>query len=175
AADRITGCPAQRGRPDGAILRRGKPGQVASGAHHVVLRDLYPYTSASELPRFRSAVPRPLQFLLQRCGAAAGKSTAQRFFRPNLDEVEKYRQYVDQHMQELLSASAVSDEVLQLVELGLNHEQQHQELLITDIKHAFWSNPLRPAYQSGATSPFGSTAQQKAKGFPGGLLEIGAD
>src|SRR6185312_3221168 len=82
---------------------------------------------------------------------------------------------VDQHMQELLSASAVSDEVLHLFELGLNHEQHHQELRITDIKHAFWSNPLRPAYQSGATSPSGSTAPQKAKGFPGGILEIGAD
>ena len=108
-------------------------------------------------------------------GPQPEKALRNAFSRPNLEEVEKYRQYVDEHMQELLSASAVSDEVLQLVELGLNHEQQHQELLITDIKHAFWSNPLRPAYQSGVTPASGSTAQQKAKDFPGGLLEIGAD
>ena len=65
--------------------------------------------------------------------------------RPNLDEVREYRRYVDGQMSELLEKS-VADDIARLVELGLNHEQQHQELIVTDIKHALWSNPLRPAY-----------------------------
>ena len=76
-------------------------------------------------------------------------------------------------MEDLLSASGAADD---RVVLGLNHEQQHQELLLTDIKHAFWSNPLHPAYASGplpaeriARTPEPSTWVD----FPGGLQEIG--
>lgn len=66
--------------------------------------------------------------------------------RPTLDQVRLYRTHVDYHIHELLNRGA-SAEVLRLLELGMNHEQQHQELIVTDIKHAFWTNPLRPAYQ----------------------------
>lgn len=98
------------------------------------------------------------------------------FSRPSLEEVQNYRRHVDRHMQELLASASAGEEVLQLAELGLNHEQQHQELLVTDIKHAFWSNPLRPAYQPTATSPAsGSASGQKATSFPEGLVETGAD
>ncbi|MEP6899631.1 MAG: ergothioneine biosynthesis protein EgtB [Rhodanobacter sp.] len=65
--------------------------------------------------------------------------------RPSLDEVRDYRNYVDDAVGELLLVDG-DPELLALVELGLQHEQQHQELLLTDIKHAFWCNPLRPAY-----------------------------
>src|SRR6185312_10151389 len=108
-------------------------------------------------------------------GPQPEKALRNTFSRPTLEDVQKYRRHVDEHMEQVLSSSAATPEVLQLAELGLNHEQQHQELLITDIKHAFWSNPLRPAYQSAATPSSGSTGQQKAKDFPGGLLELGAD
>jgi len=69
--------------------------------------------------------------------------------RPTVAEVYEYRAYVDAHMQQLIAdidddanhpASAV-------LALGLHHEQQHQELLVTDIKHVFWMNPMRPAYR----------------------------
>ncbi len=65
--------------------------------------------------------------------------------RPALQAVLDYRQRVDE---QVLAALEHGDaEALEpLVELGLQHEQQHQELLLTDIKHAFWCNPLRPAY-----------------------------
>jgi ergothioneine biosynthesis protein EgtB len=66
--------------------------------------------------------------------------------RPSLDEVRDYRRYIDDAVSELLGASE-DPELVALVELGLQHEQQHQELLLTDIKHAFWCNPLRPAYR----------------------------
>ncbi|SEL13730.1 ergothioneine biosynthesis protein EgtB [Nitrosovibrio tenuis] len=68
------------------------------------------------------------------------------FSRPSLDQIRLYRTRVDNAMHELLGRG-LSAELLRLLELGLNHEQQHQELIVTDIKHAFWMNPLRPSYQ----------------------------
>ena len=68
--------------------------------------------------------------------------------RPSLAEVLEYRRYVSEQM--LVQIAAGLDEELQFIlELGLNHEQQHQELLLTDIKHAFFQNPCFPAYQTG--------------------------
>ena len=75
--------------------------------------------------------------------------------RPGLDEILCYRHYVDTHIQ-MIFEPEVSSEILQLLELGMNHEQQHQELIITDIKHAFWSHPLRPHYQPGQIKARGS-------------------
>ena len=77
--------------------------------------------------------------------------------RPSLDEVWTYRKYIDDAVGDLLACDD-DPELVALVELGLQHEQQHQELLLTDIKHAFWSNPLRPAYRptiaaASATTP----------------------
>ena len=62
--------------------------------------------------------------------------------RPSLERVHAYRSHVDAAVLSLLEHAG--DEVLTLVELGLNHEQQHQELILTDIKHALWSSPLHP-------------------------------
>lgn len=96
------------------------------------------------------------------------------FSRPGLEEVRKYRQYVDRYMRELLESGSPGYAVRELVEMGINHEQQHQELLITDIKHAFWSNPLRPAYRAVALEDDGvSAGSQNRKEFAGGLVEIG--
>jgi ergothioneine biosynthesis protein EgtB len=68
------------------------------------------------------------------------------FSRPSLQEIMQYRHQVEHAMREFMR-SEDAPEILDLLEIGLNHEQQHQELIITDIKHALWSNPLRPAYQ----------------------------
>src|SRR5690349_7323167 len=64
--------------------------------------------------------------------------------RPSLAEVLRYREYVDEAMFTLLSREEVERELAFTVTLGLHHEQQHQELLLTDIQHAFSRNPLRP-------------------------------
>ncbi|MGH9511722.1 MAG: ergothioneine biosynthesis protein EgtB [Terriglobales bacterium] len=64
--------------------------------------------------------------------------------RPSLEQVQQYRFHVDRAVETLLSDSSSPTEVMELIELGLNHEQQHQELILTDIKHALWSSPLRP-------------------------------
>ncbi|WP_423926842.1 ergothioneine biosynthesis protein EgtB [Dokdonella sp.] len=66
--------------------------------------------------------------------------------RPTLAEVLDYRRFVDERVARLL-ARPDSGEILTLVNLGLNHEQQHQELLLTDIKHLFSLNPLQPVYR----------------------------
>lgn len=68
--------------------------------------------------------------------------------RPDVNEVYAYRTYVDKHMQELLVQNS-SQELLDIIVLGINHEQQHQELLITDIKHILGSNPIFPLYVKG--------------------------
>jgi ergothioneine biosynthesis protein EgtB len=67
--------------------------------------------------------------------------------RPTVDDVYRYREYVDDHMRELLSGE-LPDEVNRLITLGLNHEEQHQELLYTDIKYILGHNPLFPSYSS---------------------------
>lgn len=67
------------------------------------------------------------------------------FSRPSFSNVLRYREHVEEAMQRLLGQEP-APEVLALVELGIHHEQQHQELILTDILHAFWTQPLRPAY-----------------------------
>ena len=96
--------------------------------------------------------------------------------RPSLDEVRTYRAHVDEHMLKLLQSDAGAGDARKRVVLGLNHEQQHQELIVTDIKHGFWSNPLRPAYQPPTAAPSPEdAAQQKPQLYPEGLYEIGAE
>jgi ergothioneine biosynthesis protein EgtB len=95
--------------------------------------------------------------------------------RPTLDGIYDYRAYVDDHMAKFLDAEQGGG-VAQLVELGLNHEQQHQELLLTDVLHLFAQNPLKPAYRQ--PIPLERQANKKlAEGytaFQGGMFEFGA-
>ncbi len=93
--------------------------------------------------------------------------------RPSLDQVIAYRHHVDRAMAEL--TGAVAPELWQdLLELGLHHEQQHQELILMDIQHAFSLNPLQPAYRDDAPHRSGMPATTWAN-IPGGLGEIGHD
>ena len=68
--------------------------------------------------------------------------------RPTVSEVLAYRKYVDQHIENLLENNDDA-ELKELLILGINHEQQHQELLITDLKHTFSYNPIYPIYKEG--------------------------
>lgn len=68
------------------------------------------------------------------------------FSRPGLSEILHYRGYVDAAIERLVESDP-QPEALRRIELGANHEEQHQELLLTDILHAFFTNPLRPAYR----------------------------
>ena len=78
--------------------------------------------------------------------------------RPTVKEVYDYRKYVDAQVEQLLKEN-VSKELEALIVLGINHEQQHQELLITDLKHTFSYNPIFPVYKEG----FNLTAQENTQ------------
>lgn len=93
--------------------------------------------------------------------------------RPDATDILAYRRYVDIAMAEALTDP---DEALrEIVVLGLNHEQQHQELLLTDIKHAFSCNPLLPAYRKSALSAIQNAATMEWTHHDGGQVEIGHD
>lgn len=97
--------------------------------------------------------------------------------RPTVAEVLAYRTEVDKRMVDVIESLDESryEELAELVELGLHHEQQHQELLVTDIKYIFASNPLLPVYTAKRV-PRSSEPIPNAhfRPFEGGLVEIGA-
>jgi len=95
------------------------------------------------------------------------------FSRPSLDEVIAFRMHVDEAMEKLF-AGRIHDDAARRIILGLNHEQQHQELMLTDIKHAFFSNPLRPAHYANPLTPGRNVALEfRWHGFNHGVIEIG--
>jgi len=94
------------------------------------------------------------------------------FSRPGLDEVLSYREHVDEAVERLLARNP-EPEAIRRIELGVNHEEQHQELLLTDILHAFFTNPLRPAYHAGEVDMGTESEALSFLEFEGGLHEIG--
>ncbi|PSL34749.1 ergothioneine biosynthesis protein EgtB [Chitinophaga ginsengisoli] len=93
--------------------------------------------------------------------------------RPAVEDVMRYREHVDKAMQAFLDTE-LSDEIRSLIVLGLNHEEQHQELLYTDIKYILGHNPLMPAYSDTAvTSITTPVTEQPFLQMPAGLYEIG--
>jgi ergothioneine biosynthesis protein EgtB len=98
------------------------------------------------------------------------------FSRPPLDEVMRFRAHVDEGIDRLLSSDP-DPEALTLIELGVNHEEQHQELLLTDILHAFFTNPLRPVYSSQEGFPKSRNREAASppgfREFAGGLIDVG--
>ena len=95
------------------------------------------------------------------------------FSRPPLDEILRYREHVDTALDRLLDTE-VPEEALRRIELGANHEEQHQELLMTDIKHALFTNPLQPAYlESTPSAAIPKPSPMNFLSYEGGLVEIG--
>ncbi len=96
--------------------------------------------------------------------------------RPGLAEVRAYRRHVDGEMARLLERGGLSPELASLVEIGLQHEQQHQELILTDLKYLLSRNPLLPVYRerpSGEEPRPGAPAPLAWRRVAGGLREIG--
>jgi ergothioneine biosynthesis protein EgtB len=99
------------------------------------------------------------------------------FSRPSLDDVMSYRKHVDTAIEELLDSDA-DPEALRRIVLGANHEEQHQELLLTDILNAFFTNPLRPAYLSTSLDALDAAGENPRpaldfESFQGELLDFG--
>ncbi|MFQ5626406.1 MAG: ergothioneine biosynthesis protein EgtB [Methyloligellaceae bacterium] len=92
--------------------------------------------------------------------------------RPGADEVRAYRAHVDEALERLFESGGMGDEALDIIELGINHEQQHQELILTDILCLFASQPLKPAYSQAAISAAASHAPATIA-FKGGIAEVG--
>lgn len=92
--------------------------------------------------------------------------------RPTVEEVYDYRKYVDKHMLQLLEGN-LSKEVQDLIVLGLNHEQQHQELLLTDLKYALSLNPLHPVYKEAASLVDDVATSEGWERIEAGNYEIG--
>src|SRR5439155_23220462 len=91
--------------------------------------------------------------------------------RPTVAEVYAYRRAVDERMARVIEC--VAGAVAPLVELGLNHEQQHQELLLTDLKHAFGLNPLRPVYLPARPAAAAVSHPLKWEPYAAGVRSIG--
>ena len=121
---------------------------------------LYNYLFNSYYEAVGARYPRPQRGLLSR---------------PTVAEIYAYREHVDRAMERLFGGSdETPSEAAELITLGLNHEQQHQELLLTDLKYNLGQNPLRPVYQprQEASGARGAAPLDWLE-FPGGLVEIG--
>ena len=94
--------------------------------------------------------------------------------RPSLEQVLEYRAAVDARIGEALALGRLGEGPCQRLVLGLHHEQQHQELLLTDAKHALWSNPLRPAYDPGLACGATPAGAQRWHAFDEAVATIGA-
>ena len=131
------------------ILRERDPRYVPLNPRYAYLFNSY-YVQAGE----------------RHCRAQRGLVT-----RPTVEQVFEYRRYVDEHMLRLLENIESDDAIT----LGLHHEQQHQELLLTDIKHVLWTNPLRPAYDAKRANTMSSQAPAGWSEIPENVHRIGYD
>tara|TARA_Y100001934_G_C12369653_1_gene785563 strand:- start:1564 stop:2856 length:1293 start_codon:yes stop_codon:yes gene_type:complete len=93
--------------------------------------------------------------------------------RPNLNQVMNYRSQIDNAISELITNADKQSNYLGLIELGINHEQQHQELIFTDILHLFSKNPLSPAWKQTKTFNDSDVNSNKWIHFPGNTYSIG--
>ena len=137
------------------------------------------FVLADHAPSYRTPDPR-YAFLFNSYYVQAGERhcRAQRGLvtRPTVEEVFAYRAHVDDAMASLLAS--IGDDMAHpaagLIELGLHHEQQHQELLLMDIKHVFWMNPMRPVYHP-ITRSGGTAAPLAWHPIAEGVHRVGAD
>jgi ergothioneine biosynthesis protein EgtB len=132
------------------VLGPNVPGYVSPNARYRYLFNSYYETVGARHPRPRRGM----------------------LTRPSLEEVRSYRAHVDAAMRSLL-ARGVPDGIAGLVKLGLHHEQQHQELLLTDLLHVFAQNPLCPAYAGAPPRVHAAAVQPGWVGFQGGAVQIG--
>ncbi len=96
--------------------------------------------------------------------------------RPSLDRIREYRAHVDAAMLKFLASESHAAAAHSLITLGLNHEQQHHELMLTDLKHMLSMNPCSPVYREANVEATAATTSLSAwSSFAGGLVEIGYD
>jgi ergothioneine biosynthesis protein EgtB len=94
--------------------------------------------------------------------------------RPSLERVFAYRAEVDDRVTTLMQSRRLPDAMLDVIELGLHHEHQHQELILTDIKHHLWKNPMRPVYRDAVATVERDAPAMRFIERPEGIAQIGA-
>jgi len=132
------------------VLKPGLPGYRPLDERYALLFNSY-YVAAGD------RIPQPQRGLLSR---------------PTVAEVRAYRAHVDAAMLRFFERPAAA--LLPIVEVGLNHEEQHQELILTDAAHALSLSPLEPAYRVAAPAVEPPAPRLDWRSFPGGTVEIGA-
>ena len=95
--------------------------------------------------------------------------------RPSLSEVWRFREHVDGLILTLLDRGDLDDEALDVIEIGVHHEQQHQELILTDVKHLLAQNRTQPAYAEAIPAAERAPSQLDWTAFAGGVQRIGHD
>ncbi len=93
--------------------------------------------------------------------------------RPWVKEIMQYRAYVNEHMEQFLNTNGLPEELRLAFEIGLNHEQQHQELMVYDIKHILGINPLAPVYRNFKGEVSEPNLEENYLAIPEGIYEVG--
>jgi ergothioneine biosynthesis protein EgtB len=127
----------------------------------------------ANLPGYRLFDPRYRELFnsyYKQLGAHPFRGSRGLMSRPSLDEVHAYRRWVDEAIE--ANFERLSTEARELVELGTHHEQQHQELILTDIKHGLWSSPLRPERTAGVRA-VGKSEAVEWDSFEKGIYQVG--
>ena len=133
---------------------------MAPGPHHLVLRDVPARPDLTGYRPFHPDFGYLFNSYYEAVGARYPRTDRGLVSRPGVAEIAAYRRHVDEAMARLLDGPRPAD-AADLVELGIHHEQQHQELLLMDIKHVLSRNPLRPAYgRSAVPAPVGRAADR---------------
>jgi ergothioneine biosynthesis protein EgtB len=136
------------------LLKPAAPGYVPLDPRYAYLFNSY-YNAAGD------KYPRPRRGMISR---------------PTVAEVYEYRKYVDEHVLDLVECADddTMPEVARIVTLGMHHEQQHQELIVTDLKHMLSHNPLYPVYVSSPSNGLAASAtQMRWQEFSEGVYWIG--
>ncbi|PXW33495.1 UNVERIFIED_CONTAM: ergothioneine biosynthesis protein EgtB [Williamsia faeni] len=140
-----------------------------------ILRDLAGYTVYDESFRYL------FNSYYESVGARHPRPQRGLITRPGVEEITRYREYIDAALAQALTEGRLDETAMGLVELGCHHEQQHQELVLMDIKHLLSIHPFGPVYVERAPesrefsgSPMSAPAL-RWQAMPGGLVEIGAD
>jgi len=138
---------------------------------HVLERFAPGYTSFDDRYAFLfNTAPEPAST----CHASSARGLLSR---PSHQEILRYRDHVNAAVLRLIAdaPSTAWPAIAQRIELALRHEQEHQEQILTDIKHVFWSNPLQPGYQGPTLAPLQPAAGQTWFSHPGGIHDVGQD
>ncbi|MDZ7846291.1 MAG: ergothioneine biosynthesis protein EgtB [Owenweeksia sp.] len=146
---------------------------MALGPHHLVFRNHDFKKYCEGYTEFDERFPYYFNSYYESLGQRVSRDKRGSLTRPPLREVRNYREYVDEKMEAFLQKDA-NPEAMELLKVGLNHEQQHQELFLTDFKQILHSQPFYPVYD--ATFSEGEPEEEPAwVSMKAGLYEIGYD